>query len=67
MIKNVTEITCNSEKSQLDVMTFHDVIRVANENTRENLYISVSLLESTQLKSWAYQSQHLNIWRTSGV
>ena len=46
MIKNVTEITCNSEKSQLDVMTFHDVIRVANENTRDNLYIPVSLLGS---------------------
>jgi len=30
MIKNVTEITGNSEKSELDVMTFHDVIRVAN-------------------------------------
>ena len=40
MIKNVTEITGNSE---LDVMTFHDVIRVANENARENLYIPVSL------------------------
>jgi len=25
-------------------MTFHDVIRVDNENTRENLYTSVSLL-----------------------
>jgi len=31
MIKNVTEITGNSENSQLDVMTFHDVIRVASE------------------------------------
>ena len=31
MIKNVTEIYGNSEKSELDVMTFHDVIRVANE------------------------------------
>ena len=31
MIKNVSEITGNSEKSDLDVMTFHDVIRVANE------------------------------------
>jgi len=46
MIKNVTEITGNSEKSELDVMTFHDVIRVANENDRENLYIPVSLLGS---------------------
>jgi len=46
MIKNVTEITGNSEKSKLDVMTFDDVIRVANENTRENLYIPVSLLGS---------------------
>jgi len=46
MIKNVTEIIRNSEKSELDVMTFHDVIRVANENTRENLYIPGSLLES---------------------
>jgi len=44
MIKNVTEITGNSEKSELDVTTFHDVIRVANENARENLYIPVSLL-----------------------
>ena len=43
MIKNVTEITGNSEKSELDVMTFHDVIRVANENARENLYTPVSL------------------------
>jgi len=31
MIKNVTEINGNSEKSELDVMTFHDVIPVANE------------------------------------
>jgi len=31
MIKNVTEITGNSEKTELDVMPFHDVIRVANE------------------------------------
>jgi len=31
MIKNVTEINGNSEKSERDVMTFHDVIRVANE------------------------------------
>jgi len=31
MIKNVTGITGDSEKSELDVMTFHDVIRVANE------------------------------------
>ena len=43
MIKNVTEITVNSEKSELDVMTFHDAIRVANENARENSYIPVSL------------------------
>jgi len=60
MIKNVTEITGNSEKSELDVMTFHDVIRVANEkregrcdalardkpaneHTRENWHIQVSL------------------------
>jgi len=43
MIKNVTEITGNSE---LDVMTFHGVIRVADENARENLYIPVSLLGS---------------------
>jgi len=42
MIKNVTEMTGNSEKSELDVMTFHDVIRVTNENARENLYIPVS-------------------------
>ena len=49
MIKNVTEIT-NSEKSDLDVMTFHDVIRVVNENARENLYIPVSLPGSA---SWA--------------
>jgi len=46
MIKNVIEITGNSEKSELDAMTCHDVIRVANENTRENLYIPVSLLGS---------------------
>jgi len=44
--KKVTEIIGNSEKSELDVMTFHEVIRVANENTRENLYIPVSLLGS---------------------
>jgi len=50
MIKNVTEITGNSEKSELDVMTFHDVIRVANGNARENLYIPVSLPGSV---SWA--------------
>jgi len=50
MIKNVTEITGNSEKSKLDVMTFHDVIRVANENARENLYVPVSLPGSV---SWA--------------
>jgi len=50
MIKNVTEITGNSEKSELDVMTFNDVIRVANENARENLYIPVSLPGSI---SWA--------------
>jgi len=50
MIKNVTEIIGYSEKSEFDVMTFHDVVRVANENTRENLHIPVSLLESTQLK-----------------
>jgi len=43
MIKNVTEITSNSEKSELGVMTLHDVIRVANENAQENLYIPVSL------------------------
>jgi len=67
MMKNVIEIIGNSEQSELDVMTFHVVIRVANEHTRENLYIPVSLLESTQLKSWAYQSQHLNSWRTSWV
>jgi len=30
MIKNVTEITGNSENSDLGVMTFHDVIRLAN-------------------------------------
>jgi len=46
MIKNVTEIAGNSEKYELDVMTFHDVIRVANESARENLYIPVSLLGS---------------------
>jgi len=46
MMKNVTEITGNSEKSELDVMTFHDVIRVASENARENLYILVSLIGS---------------------
>jgi len=46
MIKSVTKLTGNSEKSELDVMTFHDVIRAANENTRENLYIPVSLLGS---------------------
>jgi len=46
MIKNVTEITGNSEKSELDEMTFHDVVRVANENARENLYIPVSFLSS---------------------
>jgi len=57
MIKNVTEITGNSEKSELDVMTFHDVIRVANENTRENLYISVSLLGSV---SWSRGHTSLN-------
>ena len=50
MIKNVTEITGNSEKSELDVMTFHNVIRVANENALENLHIPVSLLGSV---SWA--------------
>jgi len=50
MIKNVTEIAGNSEKSELDVTTFHDVIRVASENARENLYIPVSLLGSV---SWA--------------
>jgi len=49
-MKNVTEITGNSEKSELDVMTFHDVIRVASENARENLYILVSLIGSV---SWA--------------
>jgi len=42
------EITGNSEKSELDVMMFHDVIRVANENTRENLYTPVSLLGSVR-------------------
>ena len=31
MIKNVTGITGDSEKSELDVMTFDDVIGVANE------------------------------------
>jgi len=46
MIKNVTEITGNSEKSELDAMTFHDIIRVANENARENLYLPVSSLGS---------------------
>jgi len=46
MIKNVTEITSNSEKSEPDVMTFHDFIRVANENMHENLYIPVSLLSA---------------------
>jgi len=46
MIKNLTEITGNSEKSELDVMTFHDVIRVTNAYARENLYIPVSLLGS---------------------
>jgi len=46
MIQNVAEITGNSEKSELDVMTFRDVIRVANENAREILYIPVSLLGS---------------------
>jgi len=59
MIKNVTEITCNSEKSQLDVMTFHDVIRVANENTRDNLYIPVSLLGSV---GWSRGHTGLNTW-----
>jgi len=44
MKKNVTEINGNSQKSELDVMTFHDVIRVASENARENLYIPVPLL-----------------------
>ena len=31
MIKNVAKIPDNSEKSELDVMTSHDVVRVANE------------------------------------
>jgi len=31
MIKNVTGITNDSENSELDVITFHDVIIVANE------------------------------------
>jgi len=57
MIKKVTEIIGNSEKSELDVMTFHDVIRVANENTRENLYIPVSLLGSV---SWSRGHTSLN-------
>ena len=37
MIKNVTGITGDSEKSELDVMTFDDVIRVVNER-RETRY-----------------------------
>ena len=57
MIKNVTEITGNSEKSELDAMTFHDVIRVANENARENLYLPVSSLGSI---SWASGHTKLN-------
>ena len=31
MIKNATGFTGDSEKSELDVMTFADVIRVANK------------------------------------
>jgi len=37
MMKKVTGITGDSEKSEFGVMTFHDVIRVANER-RETRY-----------------------------
>jgi len=36
-MKKVTGITGDSEKSEFGVMTFHDVIRVANER-RETRY-----------------------------
>jgi len=42
MIKNVIEITGNSEKSELDVMTFHDVIRVAMKMLKK-IYIYLCL------------------------
>jgi len=59
MIKNVTGITGDSEKSELDVMTFHDVIIVANERRETRCgsgykYPCVHRVQSVE--QWAYQA-----------
>ena len=62
MIKNVTGITGISEKSELDVMTFHDIIIVANQRreTRCSGYKYPYVHHVQSVEQWAYQAQHLN-------
>ena len=59
MIKNVTGITSDSKKSELDVMTFHDVIIVAIERRETRCgsgykYPCVHHVQSVD--QWAYQA-----------
>jgi len=54
MIKNVTGITGDSEKSELDVMTFDDVIRVANERRGAALGINTRACTTFSQLSSAY-------------
>jgi len=59
MIKNVTGITGDSEKSELDAMKFDDVIRVANERreTRSGSGYKYPCVHHVQsVEQWAYQA-----------
>jgi len=59
MIENVTGITGDSEKSELDVMTFDDIIRVANERreTRCGFRYKYPCVHHVQsVEQWAYQA-----------
>jgi len=75
MIKNVTHITGNSEKSELDVMTFHDVVQVANEKREgrcdalardkltnemlEKIYLDLCLCQDQSVEQVGIPAQHL--------
>jgi len=59
MIQNVTGITGDSEKSELEVITFDDVIKVANERRETRCgsgykYPCVHHVQSVE--QWAYQA-----------
>jgi len=63
MMENGTGITGDSKKSELDVMTFHDVIIVANERRKTRWgsgykYPCVHHVQSAEQR--AYQAWHLN-------